>query len=783
MVRRSSLLALAALCLVLPASGLALGLLVPEKEIRLAPAEDVVVWSRPLPPAQQVPLKIGRQTVTVDVTEQVSTTKVDQTLVNETNRVLEGTFLFPLPDGAMTSNMALYINGKRQEAEMLEAQKARGIYEGIVRRMEDPALLEYMGNNLFKCRVYPIPARGERRLDLSYDQVLDLDGGVCRYTFPLKAPQNFQMSLGKVSIEMRIRSKKALKAIYSPSHEIDVVRKGDHEAVVSFEADDVKADRDFVLIYTVSEKDFACNLLCHRPDDDEDGWFLLLLNPAEEADEGQVIPKDVTFVVDTSGSMAGEKILQARRALEYCVKTLGERDRFNIITFSTSTRSFEDGPVPATEKNRKKAMRFIEKRVIARGGTNIDEALQTALKHRPDEGRPHLIVFATDGEPTVGETNPDRIVKNVAEANTAKVRIHGFGIGTEINTKLLSRLGSDTGGATVYVAPKEDMELKISSFVDKIASPVMTDLELDFGKIRTDSVHPRNLPDLFKGSQIRIFGRYENAGKLALRLRGKVGKKQVEFFYDASFPAETEDNDFLPRLWAQRHVAYLQEEIRLHGEKAELKEEIVRLATLYNIPTVYTSMLVVEDGAMRPGPRPGPRPRPGTPVFDPRRDGDRPSWFTSRAKTLGGAAADEELSDRFAGAPAAAPAVSAERAMKESSGKMAFEMARSLNKMKKAEVLAQSADDEVTRSVGPRTFHLRDGVWTDTAHRPELPRLEIRYGSAAYFALFRALPKLKACLALGKKVIVVHKGKALVVLEGDGRESMDVDGIRAFFGK
>jgi Ca-activated chloride channel homolog len=228
---------------------------------------------------------------------------------------VEGTYVFPLPETSTISEFAMWVDGEKLEGKVLERDEARRIYEDIVRRRQDPALLEYVGLNAFQASIYPIPPGGERRIELEYSQVLPVDNGLVEYVYPLSTEKFSPRPLEEVAVNVTIRSREPLKAIYSPSHQVDVVRRGDHEALVGYEEVGVTPDRDLVLYYTVSQQDVGVNLLSYRPRAGDDGFFLLLAAPQVEVEAQEVVARDVILVLDVSGSMRGEKIEQAKAAL------------------------------------------------------------------------------------------------------------------------------------------------------------------------------------------------------------------------------------------------------------------------------------------------------------------------------------------------------------------------------------------------------------------------------------------------------------------------------------
>ncbi|NOZ22719.1 MAG: VWA domain-containing protein [Planctomycetes bacterium] len=706
------------------------------------------------------PLAIRYQRVNIEIKNQVATTKVEQVFQNSVNRDLEATYIFPLPENASIQDFAMYINGKRMSGELVEKNKARKIYEDIVRRMRDPGILEYMGNNLFRIRVYPVPKSGTQKIELAYSEVLKMDGGVCKYVYPLKTSGTATRTLEDFSVAATLESKTPIRTVYSPSHKVGISKKSDHLAVIGFEQNRSILDRDFVLYYTVSEKDIGINLVTYRVGS-EDGYFMLMISPSAEIDESQVLPKDVCFVVDTSGSMQeNNKIEQAKNALKYCVQNLSPKDTFNIIRFSTDVDQMANNCLPATEANVQKAVAFIDT-FRAAGGTCISEALAAALTAKGKQGRPYNIVFMTDGKPTVGVTDINEIVANVKRANPRNARVFVFGVGYGVNTHLLDQIADVSGGYPQYVKPDENIEMSVSSFSNKIRYPVLANPKLDLGKIHIRDMYPRRLPDLFKGAQLTLFGRYRDAGDVAIRLTGDVGGKKKEIVYEGTFPAKNTDNEFIKRLWATRKVGYLLDEIRLRGENPELKSAVIRLSKAYNIQTPYTSYLVLEDDAAYT------------------RHGISRDRFKSRQLAPAQPGKDAAAAPSTPGLPALEPTKKAEEKMKASSGRMAFDMAQRVRKLKEGQIGAGEADDEregvrIVKHVGTRTFVLVEGVWTDTNYKEGMETVTVKYGSAAYFKLLDAKPEWKDIFLLGDRVAFVV-GNQCVVIDEKGAEELSAD--------
>lgn len=665
-------------------------------------------------------LTIRYHRVTVTIEDQVAVTRVEQEFLNEHDWEAEGTYVFPLPEGAAVSEFVMWVDGKPVEGEILPADKARAIYEDIVRRRRDPALLEYVGRSAVQARIFPIPPGGSRKVELEYSQVLPAENGLVNYIYPLNTEKFSARPLEDVSVRVEIRSRDPMRAIYSPTHQdrVYIERDGDYRATVGYEESDVLPDQDFELIYTVAQEEVGLNLLTYR-EPREDGFFLLLVAPTVEVEEGRVIPRDVILVLDTSGSMEGEKIGQAQDALAYVLERLNEEDRFNVIAFSTGLQQYAQRLRPASEA--RKAIDWV-RGLEALGGTDINRALLEALAQVGE--RPTVLIFLTDGLPTEGVTEIEHILANVEEAAPGNVRLFPFGVGDDVNTILLDTLAQQHRGATGYVRPHERIDEEVSSFYAKISAPVLADVEIDFGDVLVEDIYPYPLPDLFAGTQLIVVGRYRGSGATRITLSGEVDGERQEFDYEGNFRTEGGDG-YIPRLWATRKIGYLLTQIRLHGEREEWVDAIVELSVRYGIITPYTSFLIEEDDILTDAGR-------------------------------------EEAAERYAALPTA-PAFGAPAAEK-AEAEAGLRAADSASAGMMPEEAAQ-----VVRLVGTKTFVLRDGVWTDTEFDPsQMNTMEIGFGSEGYFDLLAARPEWGTYLALGERVIFVAEGKAYEVVEGQG---------------
>ncbi|MHB1295687.1 MAG: VIT domain-containing protein [Anaerolineae bacterium] len=690
-----------------------------------APAlADGIIIPIPRPPDDDLPplrsLTIKYHHVTVAIEDQIATVHVDQVFVNDSNSEIEGQYIFPLPEEAAISEFAMWVDGRRIEAQVLDADEARRIYEDIVRTRRDPALLEYVGRNAFQASIYPIEAHGEKRVEIEYTQILSMDAGLVRFVYPLNTEQFSLKPLEDVQVAVEITSKNPLQAIYSPSHSMSIQKDGDYHAEATYSEEQVTPDQDLVLYYTVGEDAVGANVLSYR-EGDEDGFFVMLMAPRAQVDEEQVVAKDVFVVLDTSGSMRGEKLEQAKDATRYVLENLNPDDRFNIISFSSGTRTFARGLQPINKV--RLARGFIEE-LSAVGGTNIWRAFEETLA-QTDEERPQIILFLTDGLATEGETATDAIIANIGEAAGPNARIFAFGVGYDVNTLLLDTISQEHHGTSVYVRPEENIEHSVSALYEKISTPVLANIAIDWGGAQVEDVYPYPLADIFAGSQVVLVGRYREGATTTVTLRGTVNGASERFTYEDLEFAEQGGADFIPRLWATRKIGYLLTQVRLVGPSEELIDAIIDLSVRYGIVTPYTSFLVdeTEDALTTEG-----REMLSRDVFSALPD----------SGMGGGSAAERDA---------------------QASGAAAVEKSITENSLREADVAAGSEAEQV-RTVGNKVFVLRDGVWTDTTYEVGSPVQAIAFGSARYFQLAARYPAWGAYLALGEEVILVWEGVA-----------------------
>jgi len=687
--------------------------------------------------------------VNTTINNQIARTEIDMQFTNNGDRLAEGTYIFPLPPEAAVDELIMYIDGQPIESKILPADEARGIYDEIVRQMRDPALLEYVGTNAIQANVFPIPPGESRRLEIAYTEVLTADNGLVHYVFPMHSAGNDNRTIDQMSISVQVDGDNAISNVYSPSHRVALNRNNENSFRVGFEQNNVVPSQDFSLFYGLANQDININLLTYRESADQDGFFMLLVQPPERVDDAQIQPKDVIIVLDQSGSMEGDKWEQAQDAAQFVLENLNAQDRFNVVPFSTGWRMYSNGLTPAGDAQG--AVDWIET-LAPEGGTDINGGLETALNMVED--RPTTILFLTDGLATEGITETSAILDNLGSIAPDNARIFTFGVGDDVDTFLLDALVRDFNGTGSYVRPTERIDEEVASLYNKIASPVLTDITLEIDGVVAELMYPQKLSDLFAGEQLTIVGRYRGASEgQDIRLNGLFnGTPETYIYADQVFPENAGGESFIPRLWATRRIGDLLNTIRLNGESDELVDAVVDLSIRYGIITPYTSFLIEEDDILSQQGR------------------DRANdSFAGEAQNLAttntGASAVDAADTSLALADAEAPA--------EPAAGYAIESEEELGEMDMDE-----SDDGVAgggnapgrssnpiQSVGEKTFILQGEVWTDTTFEPDTMETEaVEFLSDAYFELIDTIPAIGDYFAIGERVIVVIDGTAYEVV-------------------
>jgi Ca-activated chloride channel family protein len=644
---------------------------------------------------------------------------------------LKATIFSPIPENAVIENFSMFINGTETTAEMLEADKARSIYENIVRQIQDPALLEYSGRGLLKARIFPIEARSTKRVKISYREQIQKDNNVYKYTYPLNTEKFSSAPLKNVSVLIHLKSNEDIRNVSVPEYSTDVVWKNKKSVVVSYEDRKVKPDRDFSLYYTTPKSDIGVSLLTYKENQISKGYFFLQLDPGNEYDKSRVVPKDITFVLDTSGSMRGDKIEQAKEALRYCIKNLHSNDRFQIITFATEAEVLFSDLRKNSITVRRKALDFIDE-IEAAGGTNIEDAFINTFQKRRSS-RTHNVVFITDGKATIGSTEERKLFEVFEDLNSNGTKVFTFGIGDEINTLLLDKITDYTNAYRSYISPGENIQEEVSSFFSKVNSPVMTDIEIDFsGSVRISKLLPSSFPDMYSGTPVSFYGRYNGSGIVTMNVTGTLHGIKKRYSFPLNFKNRERSHKFVAPLYAARRVGYLLDQIRFYGEKNELVNEVTILAREFGIITPYTSYLIVEDERRRI------------------HDRDISTEDVTLSNTIG-SVAQEAMEDEYT-------------AMQNSEGAPSVRASKDIQAIRKADTydeiekqnkrFGDSSGVQInTQNKAGRQFYQNNGYWNDSKiqNGSYSKVVRIKFGTDRYFKL-AGNKTIAEILSVGKNV-------------------------------
>ncbi len=820
MKNRLIVLGLLSLLLSLPTVAMANGLLIP---------------SEPDLPA----LAMLNHHVNVTLEDQIAITSVEQTFRNHTDRELEATYVFPIPEGANVNEFSLWVDGKKVSGELVTADDAKSMYTKIVRQTKNPALLDHMGSGMLRLKIFPIKPNADQKISLRFTSIATKEHDLVEYTYPIKSDRAAASTMEEFRVKVELKSKQALSNIYSPTHEISVVQDNDSTATISFEQSQANLDRDFKLFYTETGKDIGLNALDYRPISSEEGYMMFLVSPRAELASDQRVPRDIVFVMDTSGSMRNDdKLKQAQQALCQCLDGLAEDDRFAVICFGSTVNRYRDQLVSASAEHVENGKKWINGR-NASGGTAIHAAMMSALSMRGEsDDRMYTVAFFTDGQPTIGQTNTDEILKDMQRKNSASTRIFSFGLGNDLNAAFLDQIAEQTRAISSYVRPRQAIKDKVASFFKKIHHPVLANLSLETSDgVQLAEVYPPQLPDLFHGDQLVVLARYNGEGSEKVVLNGQVGPQKMKFEYEVDFTAKSVERPFVEELWARRKVGYLLDQIRLNGEKKELVDEVVLLAKRYGITTPYTSYLIMPDAPLRlaaKGQGSGRGGRGGGGGFGARLNrfsapsalegkNNKQRKLTEFAQQQAGQLArsrnsfqdralDPFESDESSLAPgtdtsgshskqgSSALAGQREALAKAKRAKKTWDKALYNYRNGKADdnrVMSQGIDlstctnklkcetqiqATAIRNVASRNCMELGGVWIDEKFTSQTETVTIRAQSDAYFRILELHPQMKDVFQLGNHIVwIAPNGSALVIDTTDGDEKLSDDDISRLF--
>lgn len=705
--------------------------------------------SVPRPEQPGVLYDVARLEIDASIRDQVAEVQVAQTFRNLSSSTLQVRFVFPLPYDGAIDQMTFLVDGQELEGRLLEADRAREIYQSYVRRSRDPALVQWIGSGMFQTEVFPVPAGAERTVSLRYTQLCRRSGQLNDWLLPLVPARFSSRPVAELAIRGRIRSETKLGNVYSPSHPIKIEREGDRIVRFQYEGKQQIPQEDFRLLWDVGEEPVQMGLVSYRPDSKQDGYFLLMIQPqmpqppAGFSKQG----KNLVLILDKSGSMRGEKIDQARRATREVIGRLKGRDRFALITYDSKVETFRSELTAAEKATRVDAVDYIDS-TLAGGSTNIAEALSQGLTIAGQADGPVYVVFVTDGQPTVGEKNSMKIAANVEQWIQPNTRLFSLGVGHDVNGRLLDKLARISLGQTTYVRPGQPLDEVITGLWDRLGSPALTDAKLqilvDGKQGGTRQLYPSEMYDLFSGDQLVIVGRYRKPGTIQIQLSGDYLGKRQDYSFEDELPKETGSgkNVFVERLWATRRIGQIIDEIDLHGESRELVDELITLSKRHGILTPYTAYLAEERTDLNDVQR-------GRSIAtdELRRLQEEAGESGFRQRSL---KSSLMLAERAAGGAgsAALPAITAEAVNAD----------------------GLSLDDsigvggaETVSQIGSKTFYLRDGCYIDSeATDQQIAQAKaVEQFSDEYFALLeRCDERDRVYFAQDRELLVVLNGKA-----------------------
>ena len=734
-----TILVLAALAV--PALASAQGILVPRCP-RPRPDMPVIEDCRPI----QAQVVRTRSDVRVELRDRVLRYEVEERFVNRGGMIGEADYVFPLPKGAAFRDLKLSIDGEMVAGETMSAAEARRIYEEIVRRQRDPALVEWMGHGLLRTRIFPIQAGEERRIVVRFESVAEREGDAVRVDYfrggrhadqgreitPLTNQRRAANTEGRVNLSLTYRAGGELGEPYSPTHELDVDRDNAVRRV------SVRGGGPDITILVALRRSLAASVavLTHAQRG-ENGYALVTVTPPTDLARNRM-PRDLTFVLDASGSMSGQKMEQAKAAGRQLLRTLTDRDRFRIIDFSTDVRSFRDDFVFATEANIRSALRYLQD-IDASGSTNISGALDEALRPsdigigrlQDSQDRLPLVLFMTDGAATVGERDPARIAARAARSR-GDTRVFTFGLGADVNIGLIEQLAIEGRGTAHFVRPEENVERVVELVATRLRTPLLTDVRVsvDGDNVRLSRQYPAGAQDIFAGQDLVLLARYDGSGSANVVVTGRSNGRQVRWSSLRNFSRDERDNAFVPRLWATQRIGWLSAERRRNGGSPEIDDEIRQLGERFGIPTEFTSYLVLEPGMV-----------------------------ANQART-------DVRRQRVSVAPSAAPAPAAAQ-FEAARGAAEQRSARSLAAADQAQTLSDASGGAGTllKRSGDRTFRMEGGRAVDLRMKDGLQVYKVKAYSASYFALLERLPELRQAFSASDRVVVAGRAVAVEVVE------------------
>ena len=458
-------------------------------------------------------LEIEEHRVDVTINNGVAITHVEQIFRNTEDRQVEALYTFPVPKGASVSNFSMWINGKEMIGEVVEKQRAREIYESYKQTRRDPGLLEQVDYKTFEMRIFPIAPQAQQRVQISYYQELDVDHDWVTYVYPLATTTRSGLNArttGRFAINLHAKSEVPITAMDSPSHKNTFVMAvhDEHYHQASLETDGGDLNRDVVLAYHLSRPKTGIDLITSNAPG-EDGYFMLTMTAGKEL-EGDDAGMDYVFILDISGSMTNDgKLRISRDSISAFIDTLGANDRFEIVTFNVAANTLFNKLNAVDDNTKAQAHTFLDQQQ-ARGGTVLRPALATAYKYG-DPDRTLNVVVLSDG---MTEQDERAALLEMSSTCPPGSRIFCVGVGNDVNRPLLEQIAQDAGGLAAFLSPGDDFDRQASAFRRKLIRPVAANLRIGIEGVQIYDVEPQELPNLYHGMPVRMYGRRARHGPI-----------------------------------------------------------------------------------------------------------------------------------------------------------------------------------------------------------------------------------------------------------------------------
>lgn len=555
------------------------------------------------------PLK--NTTVKAEISGFQSRVRVVQEFENSFSQPIEAVYVFPLPENAAVDDMTMRVGERTVRGKILRREEARQVYETAKTEGKTASLLDQERPNIFTQSVANILPGDKIIIEISYVNTLKYEDGAYEFVFPMtvgpryipgsvKDAGNIKPPVAKtraghdISIEVNLNAGVPVEEIRSPTHEIQSANFSASAANVKLRNEKTIPNKDFILRYDVSGKKIEDALLTHR--DERGGFFTLILQPPDRIAPEDVSPKEIVFVLDTSGSMSGFPIEKAKEAMLLSLDGLYPQDTFNLITFAGDTEILFDAPVPATPANLARAKRFLESRNGA-GGTEMMKAIKAALEPTDSQSHVRIVCFMTDGY--VG--NEAEIISEVQKHPNA--RVFSFGIGSSVNRFLLEKIAEEGRGEAEFVGLQEEGSKAAKKFYERVRTPLLTDVSVDWNGLPVADVYPKRNPDLFSAKPVVIFGRYKKGASGTIRLKGKIAGQDYVREIPVNFPETQAANDSLATLWARARIDEMTR-ADYKGEQKEITDAITNIGLEYRLLTQFTSFVAVEERIVTQGGKP-----------------------------------------------------------------------------------------------------------------------------------------------------------------------------------